>query len=181
MNLKNQKYRLQGLRNKHRGAEVEKYFTNSCRAEKICYFRISDGGRPAPNSPRGWIRHAQVCDFIISINSNFWLLDIKSTKKLPTYSFFFPPEGEKVKISTHRQTDSFIRAFEFDNNNRCGFLFHLTGSDHDWNFISGETLFKLRVKETKELTFQNLKKIKDLENPSPQKTTASPLDFNYNF
>lgn len=154
--------RLINWQNQEKGKGLERFIVNCCRAEKLCHFKIADGGKPAPKTPAGFVRFSQVCDFIIIIKGKAYLLDAKN-KKTKTLSAFFPPQGKVPQNSQQRQTANFIQAYRHGFK-RCGFLYKFDWQETSLSFLPVETIYKAKYEGggNKGLVFKGVERLSDI-------------------
>lgn len=135
--------KLLGLKSKVKGRAAERYFSDLCAMQGVRQYRIEDGGFPIIRAGRqSFVRTKQLCDFILFINNQAFLIDIKCYEKkflIPSrfYSYYI-----KKPTSTHKQTMRFmdIACAGFP---RTGFMvFDPELNNQSFDFISGPALSK---------------------------------------
>lgn len=160
MKIKNEVRRLIGAMSRIKGSSGEKKFVLLCRKENLLFFRIEDGGRPCRGVPNGFIRKAQVCDFILSVNGHFWLIDAKSRAN-NSRSVFFPALCQKKLTSTQNQTRNFIRAYK-NGNPRCGFFIEKDAGP-PFYFIPAVDLVSYGEESKAKVVLKKIDKLSDIE------------------
>lgn len=105
-----------------KGRHTEALFKTTIEMNGGLAFRIENGGRK--NKAGIFFRQYQICDFIVFINGTLYLLDVKSTSKKITPSFFKPETTTPYRklSSTQRQYFNFMKLFDMGFKD-TGFVF----------------------------------------------------------